>query len=198
MKKNRDFSAKFEGHDRYGFPDEMERVTAGKGSDAIVVFGSDKAALVDCGMAYCGEAMMRNLKKAIAKRNKSDGSPYTLRTIEHIEQTMIGDPYIVPIWVCLPLNLRNAVSVFQPHWCCWDPEEKKHWVRPMPQFDGVLSDPSVLPFWRHRMEFEEFIVKFPGPGTGGARRGGRAERRRNTGADRRTGGSPPRLLKENS
>ena len=78
MKKNRDFSAKFEGHDRYGFPDEMERVTAGKGSDAIVVFGSDKAALVDCGMAYCGEAMMRNLKKAIAKRNKSDGSPYTL------------------------------------------------------------------------------------------------------------------------
>ena len=42
MKKNRDFSAKFEGHDRYGFPDEMERVTAGKGSDAIVVFGSDK------------------------------------------------------------------------------------------------------------------------------------------------------------
>lgn len=83
------------------------------------------------------------------------------RTIEHIEQTMIGDPYIVPIWVCLPLNLRNAVSVFQPHWCCWDPEEKKHWVRPMPQFDGVLSDPSVLPFWRHRMEFEEFIVKFP-------------------------------------
>ena len=77
IKKNRDFSAKFEGHDRYGFPDEMERVTAGKGSDAIVVFGSDKAALVDCGMAYCGEAMMRNLKKAIAKRNKSDGSPYT-------------------------------------------------------------------------------------------------------------------------
>ena len=68
MKKNRDFSAKFEGHDRYGFPDEMERVTAGKGSDAIVVFGSDKAALVDCGMAYCGEAMMRNLKKAIAKQ----------------------------------------------------------------------------------------------------------------------------------
>ncbi|MDR2175571.1 MAG: DUF3440 domain-containing protein, partial [Synergistaceae bacterium] len=82
-------------------------------------------------------------------------------TIKHIEETMLGDPYIIPVWVCLPLNLRNAVSVFQPHWCCWDPEEKKNWVRPMPQHEGVLSDPSGLPFWRHRMEFEEFIVKFP-------------------------------------
>lgn len=98
MKKNRDFSAKFEGHDRYGFPDEMERVTAGKGSDAIVVFGSDKAALVDCGMAYCGEAMMRNLKKAIAKRNKSDGSPYTLDYLfaSHTHYDHIGAlPYVI-------------------------------------------------------------------------------------------------------
>lgn len=82
-------------------------------------------------------------------------------TIEHVEAVMLHDPAIIPIWVALPLNLRNAVSVFQPHWCCWDPAARDRWVRPLPAHPGVLSDPAALPFWRHRMEFEEFIVRFP-------------------------------------
>lgn len=82
-------------------------------------------------------------------------------TIDHVEAVMLNDPVIVPVWVCIPLNLRNAVSVFQPHWACWDPDAKSAWVRPMPRHPGVISDPSVFPFWRHRMEFEEFIVHFP-------------------------------------
>ena len=24
-------------------------------------------------------------------------------------------------WVCLPIHLRNAVSVYEPFWLCWDP-----------------------------------------------------------------------------
>lgn len=82
-------------------------------------------------------------------------------TIEQVERGMLNDPVIEPIWICLPLNLRNAVSVFQPHWACWDQEQKPLWVRPMPQHDCVWNDPVKLPFWRHRMEFEEFIVEFP-------------------------------------
>lgn len=82
-------------------------------------------------------------------------------TVEQIEETMLHDPVIIPIWVCLPLNLRNAVSVFQPHWACWDPEQKAHWVRPLPEHDCVISDPAALPFFRYRMEFEEFITEFP-------------------------------------
>ena len=82
-------------------------------------------------------------------------------TIAQIEAMMLHDPVIIPIWVCLPLNLRNAVSVFQPHWACWDPDARDHWVRPMPGYDCVLSDPDALPFFRYRMEFEEFVVEFP-------------------------------------
>jgi predicted phosphoadenosine phosphosulfate sulfurtransferase len=82
-------------------------------------------------------------------------------TIDQVRAMMLNDPVIKPIWVCLPLNLRNAVSVFQPHWACWDPEEREHWVRPMPEGDYVLNDPDMLSFFRYRMEFEEFIVKFP-------------------------------------
>lgn len=82
-------------------------------------------------------------------------------TIDQVERGMLHDPLIRPIWICLPLNLRNAVSVFQPHWCCWDPENRPIWVRPLPAHECVISDPSVFPFWRHRMEFEEFIVEWP-------------------------------------
>lgn len=64
-------------------------------------------------------------------------------------------------WICLPLNLRNAVSVFQPHWACWDGEEREHWVRELPPYDCVISDADYFPFFRYRMEFEEFIVEFP-------------------------------------
>lgn len=81
-------------------------------------------------------------------------------TIKHVAE-MLSAPGVRPYWVCLPLNLRNAVSVFQPHWCCWDPNEKGLWIRSLPDYSGVISDPSTFPWFRYRMEFEEFIVEFP-------------------------------------
>lgn len=82
-------------------------------------------------------------------------------TVRQVEETMLGDDTIIPWWICLPLNLRNAVSVFQPHWVCWDPAERDRWVRPMPTHPCVISDPARLPWFRPRMEFEEFIVHWP-------------------------------------
>lgn len=82
-------------------------------------------------------------------------------TIDHIEETMLNDDTIIPVWICLPLNLRNAVSVYQPHWCCWEPGQKDHWVRPLPQYDCVINDQDYFPFFRYRMEFEEFIIEYP-------------------------------------
>ena len=43
-------------------------------------------------------------------------------TIDFITQmyTSYAD-HIDPYWVCLPIALRNAVSVFEPKWCCWEP-----------------------------------------------------------------------------
>lgn len=63
-----------------------------------------------------------------------------------------------PYWVCLPLNLRNAVSQFQPYWTCWDPEKKDSWVRPLP--DEAISDPDYFDFFFPGMEFEDFVVRF--------------------------------------
>jgi len=80
-------------------------------------------------------------------------------TIQHVEE-MIDTPDIVPYWICLPLNMRNAVSVFEPHWCIWEPGKDDIWVRDMPNHEGVISDQNFFPFYRYRMEFEEFVPAF--------------------------------------
>ena len=60
-------------------------------------------------------------------------------------------------WTCIPIALRNAVSVFEPKWCCWDDDVKDKWVREMPKCAKTLSD---YPFAYKGMEFEEFVPKF--------------------------------------
>ena len=54
-------------------------------------------------------------------------------TIEHIEElkqlSQIRDFY----HIALPMALRNAVSVLQPKWICWEEESKHLWVRDMPK-----------------------------------------------------------------
>lgn len=61
-------------------------------------------------------------------------------------------------WVALPLNLRNAVSHFEPQWTCWEPGREDVWVRqPEP---GSITDESHFPFFKRGMEFEEFVPAF--------------------------------------
>lgn len=60
-------------------------------------------------------------------------------------------------WFCGELLLRNAVSNFEPKWCCWDSEKEDSWVRPMPT---EASDLSQYDFYVPKMEFEEVMVLF--------------------------------------
>lgn len=80
-------------------------------------------------------------------------------TIDHVSE-MLGRPDVRPWWVCLPLNLRNASSLEEPYWCCWEPGAEADWVRPLPKQRGVINDPAFFPFYRYRMEFEEFVAGF--------------------------------------
>jgi predicted phosphoadenosine phosphosulfate sulfurtransferase len=80
-------------------------------------------------------------------------------TIEHAKACFeeYAD-HIEPYWVCLPIHLRNAVSVYSPFWKCWDTEQKEAWIRDLPE--GCISDPSFFPFFHDGMEFEEFVPLF--------------------------------------
>lgn len=80
-------------------------------------------------------------------------------TIEYIEQMLDRHADIIdPYWVALPLNLRNAVSQFEPQWMCWDPDRRADWVREPPE--RAITDERFFPFFRRRMEFEEFTPAF--------------------------------------
>lgn len=61
-------------------------------------------------------------------------------------------------WVCLPIHLRNAVSVYEPHWICWDKDVKDAWIRELPK--DSISDEEYFPFFVKGMEFEEFVPEF--------------------------------------
>jgi len=79
-------------------------------------------------------------------------------TIKHIEATVeLYKDNIDLHWFCGELNLRNAVSNFQPKWSCWDPDKEDIWVRKKPE---KATDVSQYGFFVPKMEFEEFMVLF--------------------------------------
>jgi predicted phosphoadenosine phosphosulfate sulfurtransferase len=80
-------------------------------------------------------------------------------TIDHVEE-IVCLPDLEVYWVCLPINLRNAVSAFDPHWYSWDPKQHDLWVRDLPPHDCVVSDVDYFPFYWYGMEFEELTPRF--------------------------------------
>lgn len=102
------------------------------------------------------EAMRRNRKVGVLLIDLE--GMYEL-TINHaLEMYQKYAQWVEPYWVCLPIHLRNAVSVYQPFWKCWDSEAKEAWIRQMPDF--AIKDPSYFPFFVDGMEFEEFVPEF--------------------------------------
>lgn len=86
-------------------------------------------------------------------------------TIEHINRLRQITADVVDrfFWCCLPLSLRNAVSVIQPTWICWDTRDRDKWVRDMPAYDCVIHENNLPEGWtwfRKGMEFEEFTYLF--------------------------------------
>jgi len=80
-------------------------------------------------------------------------------TIEHNKRCF--DMYkdnIKLYWICLPIHLRNGVSVYETHWLCWDDEKRNSWIRTPPK--ESITDLNYFAFFKKGMEFEEFDVKF--------------------------------------
>lgn len=80
-------------------------------------------------------------------------------TIEHMEAMISEYSDVIDLyWICLPLHLRNAVSVYEPFWLCWDSEQKENWIR-QPNYKSII-DINYFPFFKTGMEFEEFVPEF--------------------------------------
>ena len=76
-------------------------------------------------------------------------------TIKHVKEMfyMYRDN-IDPHWICVPMNLRNALTQYEPQWQAWGPDDEDKWVRPMPHGCKTCDD---YPFAFPGMEFEEFV-----------------------------------------
>jgi predicted phosphoadenosine phosphosulfate sulfurtransferase len=80
-------------------------------------------------------------------------------TIQHAERVFKEYADVIePYWVCLPISLRNAVSVYDPQWICWDKDVKEDWIRNPPCMG--ITDESFFPFFEKGMEFEDFVPLF--------------------------------------
>jgi Zn-dependent hydrolases, including glyoxylases len=56
-----------EDYDRFAFPADIYRMTAGHGGESFLITGSEKNALYDCGMAYCGDKTADNIVTALER-----------------------------------------------------------------------------------------------------------------------------------
>ena len=81
------------------------------------------------------------------------------RTIEHVEQLKKLGHIRRFYHVALPLALRNAVSMLQPKWICWDEDNRDLWVRSLPE-GAVTQRDCPWDWFRPGEEFEQFIAQF--------------------------------------
>lgn len=99
------------------------------------------------------------------KRNRTVGvmlidleGQYKL-TIDHAQNCFdLYEKNIEKFWICLPIALRNAVSVYEPKWLCWEPGREDAWIRELPP--DAINDQEFFSFFRQGMEFEEFVPEF--------------------------------------
>jgi predicted phosphoadenosine phosphosulfate sulfurtransferase len=79
-------------------------------------------------------------------------------TITHVREMFeLYRDHIEQHWICMPMLLRNAVTVYEPRWMCWDPQKPHLWIRQKPEGCKTEHD---YPFAVPGLEFEEFIVLF--------------------------------------
>lgn len=85
----------FRNCDRKKYPDKIRRVTAGAGGEALLILGSDKTVLMDCGMAYCADHLIANIKQILLEENRN----LDMIFLSHTHYDHIGGlPYVVKVW----------------------------------------------------------------------------------------------------
>ncbi len=122
---------------------------------AYVAFSGGKDSTVMLHLVM-DEAMKRGRKVAVMI---SDLEAQYMATVKHVQATIdMYREHIELHWMCLPVNLRNAVTNYEPQWQAWDPDKEDIWVRRPPK--DSITDPAFYPWFQRGMEFEELVVLF--------------------------------------
>ncbi|MBQ2747718.1 MAG: MBL fold metallo-hydrolase [Firmicutes bacterium] len=91
-----EYVALFEKNDPNALPEGLVRVNAENSDCAVLVFGSEKVALMDCGLAFVADKTIENIEKALAEKGR-DKVDYLF--VSHTHYDHVGAlPYIVEKW----------------------------------------------------------------------------------------------------
>lgn len=108
--KDNGYYENFQGHDRFDVPEPIYRVTGGNGGESYLIIGSEKTAILDCGMACWSRELISNIHEKLDPLGRQ--LDYVLMSHTHYDH--IGAlPYIIEEWpdvkVC---GAKKAVQVF--------------------------------------------------------------------------------------
>lgn len=98
--------------ERFLFPENIKRVTAGTGGEALLIFGEEKTVLYDCGMAYCHRQLIKNIDREIKARGRKQPD---IILMSHTHYDHVGAlPYILKKWPdVIVIGAEKAKKVFE-------------------------------------------------------------------------------------
>lgn len=84
------------------------------------------------------------------------------QTSEYVEEVFTSMPdFVERFWCCIPQQVENSLSVYEPWWYTWDDQKTELWARPMPDYPYVYSlSNNPFGFYRYRMPEEDFHGAF--------------------------------------
>ena len=100
----------FQGHDRFDVPEPIYRVSGGNGGESYLIVGSEKTAILDCGMACYSRELISNIHEILDPLER----PLDYVLMSHTHYDHIGAlPYIVDEWPRVKIcGAEKAVRVF--------------------------------------------------------------------------------------
>ncbi|NLY70175.1 MAG: MBL fold metallo-hydrolase [Clostridiales bacterium] len=81
-------------HDRFNVLEIIKRVTGGPGGEVYLIIGDKKTAVIDCGMSYCANKLIENIKRELPANRTLD---YIMVSHSHYDH-MGGLPYLKQAW----------------------------------------------------------------------------------------------------
>lgn len=120
--------------------------------------GKDSGLLLNLFIKYMRE---NNIKRKIGVFHQDFEGQYQATT-DYVTQMMTSNLDLInPYWVCLPMSCKTAVSMFEQYWIPWDKDKKDIWVRPMPEYEGVINlDNHQFDFYKYAMLQEDLYEEF--------------------------------------
>lgn len=117
--------------------------------DKVVVSfsgGKDSTATLHTCLAVAKE--LKRLPLTVLFVDEEALPPDTVEYVERVRQM----PELDFQWYCLPVKHRNACSLSQPFWYCWNPSERDKWVRDIPPW-AITEHPA----FKFGMDYQEWM-----------------------------------------